>query len=521
MGGDGIGGNDAGETAVPYRLIGDFGLTILARVLPGILNFVSIPFLVGLLGPERYAAIGLFQTMQMLIGLLDMGLSAAATRQSAWLTGLNASPERLQRLLVTLEAVFLSACAVIALAGLFAGRDVLWLVFGADLERAGVDRLVGALILLAVATRFPVSFYCGFLAGRGWLSTANLATLVVDTVRILGAVGVLVATRGSLAAFFAWNVATALAMTLAVSFACRRSIPQPHGAVRPSLGTFREIEGLALSSGVLSLMFLVANTLDKVALPRFATARDFGLYVAVGQLAVIAFVVIQAIWTTMHPRILSSLARGDTEEARRRVQGLLCLAVAVLGGAMIGAAVAGSALLPLWVRGAHTPGLETVLIALVAGYSTAGLVMPALSLQQAGNNVWPSVAALAISLATVLICWAAFIRRVDPTVVAVAWASVYGLAFLLSGPSYRRLGPGGVVDWALTVAGFATACGLGLLVMAPAVANLPPEARIAAGMLAASTWAVAVALVSADMRLLARQIAGAAIRRTVAGGDPG
>ncbi|MEQ1694621.1 MAG: hypothetical protein ABL901_02170 [Hyphomicrobiaceae bacterium] len=433
---------------MPYQLFGDLSLSLLARVVPGLLSFAAIPFLVSLLGAERYASVGFFQTMQMIVGLLDMGLSVAATKHAAWLTGTNASGEKFWRLLLTLERFFLIVCGGLVLVGVFSGRELLHLIFQGDLAAAGVDRVVGALLVCAIAVRFPFSLYAGYLAGRGQLNTANLIVLLSDTARVGGAILVLLLTNGSLAAFFLWHIFASLAADFAGAWASRRSIPAGELAGGPDWAVLREVEGLALSSGVLTLMFLAANTLDKVVLPRFVSAREYGLYIAVSQLALIANVIVQTVWTTMHPKLLASLAQGVNDDNRAQFQLMLSLMTGVCAAGISLCWIAGPALLPIWIWGGSLNGeLSKVLTLLVVGYAAAALMMPSLTIQQTVNSVWPTVLNLAVALAAMIAVWSSILRQVDMVSVAAVWAGVYVVSFMLSGFTYVNFDRRIFVDW--------------------------------------------------------------------------
>ena len=386
--------------------------------------------------------------MQMIVGLLDMGLSVAATKHAAWLTGTNAPPDRLWRLLLTLERFFLIVCGGLVLIGVFFGRELLHLIFQGDLAAAGVDRVVGALLVCAIAVRFPFSLYAGYLAGRGQLNTVNLIVLLSDTARVGGAILVLLLTNGSLAAFFLWHIFASLAADFAGALASRRSIPAGWHAGGADWAVLREVEGLALSSAALSLMFLAANTLDKVALPRFVTAREYGLYIAVSQLALIANVIVQTVWTTMHPKLLASLAQGVNDDNRAQFQLMLSLMTGVCASGIALCWVAGPALLPIWIKGGALDGqLNQVLTLLVVGYAAAALIMPSITIQQTLNSVWPSVIYLAIALTAMIAVWSLAFRQVDIVSVAAIWAGVYILSFILSGFTYAKYDRRILFDW--------------------------------------------------------------------------
>ena len=107
----------------------DVASGLVARVLPGVASLVAVPILVHALGPERYAAVGLLLTIQMLSGLLEIGFTTGITRQAAWLTGTNADADKFAVLLRSFEIPYLAIAAVITIAGIALGQTVLTATF--------------------------------------------------------------------------------------------------------------------------------------------------------------------------------------------------------------------------------------------------------------------------------------------------------------------------------------------------------------------------------------------------------
>ncbi|HEX5210392.1 MAG TPA: hypothetical protein VFW22_01480, partial [Pseudolabrys sp.] len=125
-----------------------------------------MPVLLHLLGPDRYAAIGLFLTIQSLASLLDIGISSGIARQSAWLTGANAGAERFASLLRAFEIPYLMMTGVVLLAAILGGFEFLELAFGIDPRSVGLDRVAAALLFGTVVVRLPLGIYFGYLLGR-------------------------------------------------------------------------------------------------------------------------------------------------------------------------------------------------------------------------------------------------------------------------------------------------------------------------------------------------------------------
>lgn len=424
------------------RLSTDVTVTLLARVLPGLLSLVAVPVYVRLLGARGYAVIGLFLTLQSIIGLLDFGMSATVTREVAWEVGRGGSQTQLDIILRTFRAPLLWLSAAITMLAVVAGRVLLSSVFGDRIEAAGLDAFDALLLVLAIGLRFPLSVYTGFLAGVGRLSAGGTIVMTGDVSRVASTLVAVYWTR-SLTAFFVVHCLTSVAMLWSAARSCRRELgPVGPRRNRPDWSLLAAARPLIIGSGMLSLLFVGANSIDKLVLPRFATVEEFGAYVALGQLAVVPFMVVHAIWTAGHPRLLSVLAGADAAAAAG-IFGMMAGAMASLACAAIVFVVGSANWLALHWLGerARMPTGAAILALLTLGYVAAGLSHLALSIQQARKTM----ASAACSLIAYLCVAGAVLLLVpavrNPVGCAALWCSVYS-GYMLAGAMAFR-GPDG------------------------------------------------------------------------------
>ena len=80
-----------------------------------LMGLVFLPVYIRYLGIEAYGLIGLFASLQVWFGLLDMGLSHTLNREMARFTAGIHTPQSIRNLLKTMEIVYLGVAVLLAL----------------------------------------------------------------------------------------------------------------------------------------------------------------------------------------------------------------------------------------------------------------------------------------------------------------------------------------------------------------------------------------------------------------------
>lgn len=405
-----------------------------ARLLPGLASILAVPVLVQVLGPQHYAAIGIFLTVQALSGLLDVGLAASIGRQAAWLTGADAAPREFGALLHSFEIPYLSIASVVLLTGVFAGRSILTVAFHLEPESIGLDSRGIAFLFACIGVRFPFSLYSGYLSGRRYIQTANYIFLITECARIIGVLALMVWVGPNLSLFFAWQLFIGvIASVTAIAFSYKITLV---ARVPPDWRGMMELRGVLLGAGQMLLLFGIANNLDKFFLPRFVSAAEYGIYVAVGQLAISNFLIIQPIWAAFHPRLLGAMAASDTRSTHQVFLSAAGVMTALCCAFMVGTITATPAILHLWVR-ERGVGFDWVLILIAASYGFVGLSHLAMTIHQAAGRYFPTPLIFAVSIIVVPAIGFLTLARIDVTSMAALCALIYACEFLAGALTFR------------------------------------------------------------------------------------
>jgi O-antigen/teichoic acid export membrane protein len=233
--------------------------------------------------------------------------------------------------------------------------------------------------------------------------------------------------------FFGWQALISVATSLGGAALARRVSPSDVERVRPQWRHITDAKTLALGSGFLSLLFVAANSTDKVLLPRFLTGAEYGLYVATAQLAVIVFLAAHAVWSAIHPRLLMALAERDATRAKEIYSLGAILMTSVCSGAILVTWLAAPSIIALWLPSdSDVPVFANVLVVLTIGYAAAALSHLSLSLQYASKSMTLSIVTLAPALLLVPMGGLLLFGGFMPLSGAVTWTLIY-VAFLAGG----------------------------------------------------------------------------------------
>ncbi|HEX6252375.1 MAG TPA: oligosaccharide flippase family protein [Gemmatimonadaceae bacterium] len=367
-----------------------------------IVSLVFVPLYIRYLGAEAYGLVGVFITIQALIVLLDMGLSAIANRELARRSAGNAIAE-MRDLMRTLELVFWIAGVVIAAAIVTAAPLVAryWLE-NESLSVATVETSI-ALIGLAIGAQWPSFVYTGAFMGLQRHVTLNSTLAAAATVRALGALAVLVFVSQTIVAFFLWYAVTSLAQTAVMRMLVWRALPPSTRPDRVRWQLLHEQRRFAAGITGAYALTVVLTQLDKVVLSRLLTLRSFGYYALASVVATTLYRVAGPVVQAVYPRLTQLAASPHSRLELVQLYHRSCQSVAVL---MIPAAVVvalfSHELLLLWTRDPVTTAETYRILRLLAlGTALYGLAAVPHALQLAFG--WTRLAIVTNALAVAVL----------------------------------------------------------------------------------------------------------------------
>jgi O-antigen/teichoic acid export membrane protein len=430
-----------------HRAARNVGWNLAGGGTTGLLIVLATPVFVARLGLEGYGIVGIWLVLQVMMGVLDLGMGPALVRAYAGYQLARDGPAFRTDLLRTLELFYwaIAILLTLVLAGLAGWIAAHWLT---TTEMApGTVRRALVLMALALGAQFPGAVYTNGLAGLQAHGRMNLLQVVGSFVRYGGA-ATLLYWRPDVEAFFALQAVVSLAQTLAGRALLRRSL-DPSASARPAFRSallrtqWRFSTGMAATAIAAALM---ANA-DRVALSALAPAAELGKYAVAFTATGLLQLGIQPFYRAFFPRFSELVSAGDGPALEREyVRSCVLLAAVLVPLGVVGGTFAPE-LLTAWLGDAD-PTVVAVFRWLLLAITASGLVWLPAAFQQAHG--WTQLHAGMITGALVVgtpaMLWA--IETIGTVGASLVWV-LHGLSGLTLELwlMHRRLLVGRLASW--------------------------------------------------------------------------
>jgi O-antigen/teichoic acid export membrane protein len=348
----------------------------------GLLILLATPWYVHKLGLDGYGIVGLWLMMQVMMGLLDMGIGATLIRGFA-----SARPDRgdlqLKRnLLRTLEVVYWSIAVMLSLALVLAAGWIGGHWLRADALPGGTIDTVLRLMAITLGLQFPCALYSNGLNGLHAHARMNAMQIVGNTLRYGVGAGVLF-WRADLVWFFGAQIAVAAVQTLATRAAVWRLIYEP-GSPRPRfrLDVLRQVRRFSIGMALSAVWAVLLANADRIVLSKLASTEELGKYAVAFAGAGLLQLGIQPFYRTYFPRYVELVSLADAARLRSeyfqscRVMALVLVPLGALGF------VFAPELLQIWLSKNDETIIRTFRLLLI-GITCSGLMWLPAAFQQA------------------------------------------------------------------------------------------------------------------------------------------
>jgi O-antigen/teichoic acid export membrane protein len=297
---------------IKRNLIANFG----AKFWTLFFSIVFLPYNIHFLGIEAYGLVGIYTTFFGILSLLlDMGLSTAASREMARMSG---AKEHLgiKDFAKTMELIYwvtalLLAAIFICFSPLISNH---W-VNATSITHETVQKAV-ACMGFSIAALWPFAFYSGALTGLEKQVTLNVIICSFATVRSLGALAILAFVSSTIEAFFIWQACINFAQTLTAALALRRHLPKSVEPSKFKLSALKKIWRFTAGMSVVSVTILILSYLDKILLSKLLSLEAFGYYTFAYTLASGLTHLTGPIFSAFFPRFSQQAAHGNENELK-------------------------------------------------------------------------------------------------------------------------------------------------------------------------------------------------------------
>ncbi len=282
-----------------------------------LLGIIFVPVYLRYIGIEAYGLIGIFNSIQVFILLLDFGLSPTFNREIARLSALENQEQKIHDLKRTLEipnwifagliALFLSAISPLIARYWLHPQDL------------PIQTITTALMIMGinVAIQFSTSFYMGGLLGLQKQLLLNIINAVCGTLRSVGAFAILIFVSSTIEAFLLWQTVIALLQFILIASALNRSLPAAPRKANFDKDVLQNIWRYAAGLTGISVVSLILTQTDKVILSRMLELKTFGYYtlaITISNMAIVT--VVGAINNATYPKFSGYVSVNDENSLR-------------------------------------------------------------------------------------------------------------------------------------------------------------------------------------------------------------
>ncbi len=409
-----------------------------------------VPVYLRLMGAEAYGLVGFFMMMQAWFQLLDFGLTATISRETARYLGGGLDALALRRLLRSLEGCFwaIGIAAAVAIACAAPTVALHWL----KIQRLSPIEVEVSLSImgLTVAARWIGGLYRGAISGlerQVWLGLFNIA---VVTARFVGVLPLLIFVSVDPVPFFIFQAVVCSVELVVLLLFAYALIPLPVGtrnrwSWRPLRTVFKFSATVAFTSAV----WVVVTQTDKLLISKLLPLEEYGFFTAAVLVASAITLISGPVTQALLPRLTRLSQQSDVAGVvalyRQATQGI----AAIAGSASVVMAVFAEQILWAWTGNAPFAAAYAPVLALYAiGNGFLSLAAFPYYLQFAygdlhlhfrGNVLFVAVLLPAILFAT---------ARFGAVGAGTVWALTNGLFFVCWTPLvHRKFIPGLHRQW--------------------------------------------------------------------------
>lgn len=283
----------------------------IGRFWSSLIGIIFVPIYIHFIGIEAYGLLGVFAAFQVVLGLLDMGLSTTLNRELAKFSALKGHNQYMNNLVFTAEVFYLGISLLIALIFIIFS----WF-FAADWVRAdkmSADTLMMAFILMAVnfAVQFPGSLYQGGLMGLQKQVALNVITISIATLKAVGAIFILWFISPTIIAFLWWQIFLSCIQLFFFRRYLWKYLPKPDSKPRFDKQAIRRSGRYAMGIMGMSVLVIILTQSDKIILSKLVTLTDFGYYTLAATVSSSLAMLLYPVTGAVFPRITELLSKEN------------------------------------------------------------------------------------------------------------------------------------------------------------------------------------------------------------------
>lgn len=406
-----------------------------------LMGLIFVPLYINFMGIESWGLIGVFATLQVIFGLLDIGLSSTLNREMARLSVLKSKEQEIRNLVHTLEVIYwgIAIFVGITLVSLSPFIAHHWIKAG-QLSPKIIEQ---ALLIMGfvIALQMPIGFYSGGLMGLQRQVLLNVINTSMSTLRGAGAVLILWLISPTIQAFFLWQIVISTINTFLLALFLWRRLPLGEKRAVFQKQLLKGIWRFAAGMSGISILAVILTQLDKIILSKMLSLEMFGYFMLASVVAMSLGRLFTPVFYSIYPRFTQLVSMGD-QKGLKQLYHKSCqfIAVLILPVAIVIALFSHEILL-IWTQNQATADKTYLLVSImIFGTALNGLMNLPYALQLAFGWTRLSVYknAIAVILLVPLIIY--MTTHYGAIGAAIAWLVLHiGLFFIEIPIIHRRL----------------------------------------------------------------------------------
>lgn len=395
-------GNSAGATMPDAPLKKNITANFVGTIWQSLMGLIFVPLYIKFIGIESYGLIGIFTTLQVVFGLLDVGLGSTLTRELARLSALKEKEHEMRDLVRTLEVIYWMIAIAIGI-GLVVISPLIaheWVQPG----KLSADIIEKLFLLIGIITVFqmPIGFYSGGLMGLQKQVQLNIYNAVFNTLRGAGAVMILWMISPTLQAFLIWQLCINIVTAVVYGLVLWRNLPRTDSKPVFQTELLKGIWKFSAGMSGISVLVVILTQLDKIILSKLLSLEMFGYYSLASLVAMSLGRLFTPVFFSIYPRFTQLASAHDTA-GLRMIYHKSCqfIAMLVLPAAIILSLFSYEIIL-LWTQNPVTAeNTYRIVTIMVCGTALNGLMNPSYALQLAHG--WTSLSVIKNIIAVIIL----------------------------------------------------------------------------------------------------------------------
>jgi O-antigen/teichoic acid export membrane protein len=337
-------------TSLKANIIANF----VGNGLSALMSILFVPIYLRYIGAEGYGLIGVFASLQVVLSLLDSGLSTTLNKEMSRLSVLPSSEHKMRNIVRTLGSVY---WIVAVLAGLIAvSISPLLAKHWVQPKHLSIQTVTYVFFLLSATLifQFPTGFYGGGLLGLQRQVMLNVLRVIFAILRSVGVLLVLIFISQSILAFFAWTLFITILQAYAYKYSLWSSLPKIPSEAIFDKKELKSIWRFATGLTAVGLTSILLTQLDSIILSKILLLEQFGYYTLAFTVGSISYMIVGPISQSYFPKFSTLLTEHKFDELKKLYhQGCQLVTLLVLPFALF-LALFSKEILFIWTHNQHT-----------------------------------------------------------------------------------------------------------------------------------------------------------------------